>query len=523
MVTIFYITSLSTLVSLVTLFSIGILINLASITDSCIQKLTVVNHVIVSAYPDCLFLCIQNCSVTDFQQDSVIMPKCSKCGSDTKGHPQPWGPQCSWDGQPVSAKEGEGVDNGLPGSGGDKESPAGTPSGSGGTGSTSPKADAREGGPRSVEGRDTVIAQLQQQLDAAVQEIAEQNRQLEERKKDQTILDLQKKLADLQLVIKQNHQKLQSSPAGSPHTQPAAPGAGSVPAPAAPPVDPSNAAYAAALAAAAGQPVPPAGMAQSCPAPAPAPAAAPVAALGPVFTAMQAAGTTGSPQAVLAANPLTKALIDAAKAASPSTPESSGKSTYLPHKYILKPGLREAKSVEQLTFAEFVHSYMRMIEAMYEAQEPIADRIDFLIRLASEVTHTKWHEVRELYMLFEQEVINGKFTWMSKFEGQIEKMAYSKSNKSSGHHSPGGAHSSHSHQASSSQSGSSQVKGGVTFITCNNWNWRDSGCRFTDETCQYRHYCFTCLKKGFIKDHKAKECFSKGAGATENPRGHPRI
>ena len=51
-----------------------------------------------------------------------------------------------------------------------------------------------------------------------------------------------------------------------------------------------------------------------------------------------------------------------------------------------------------------MHAYLRMLEAMYEDQELMAERIEFIIRLVIEVTHTKWVDVRELYkkiMLFE--------------------------------------------------------------------------------------------------------------------------
>ena len=451
------------------------------------------------------------------------MPACSKCGNSTKGHPTPWGPQCTWDGQPVVPEEGGngGKESGL--AGGDKES---SPKASGAAGANqepSLKPDAPEGGvgSRSAEGRDNQIQLLQEKVDKAAKLIADQNKALEERKKDEMIASLQAKLAQMELIIQQNVDKL-SSPVPSLHTPPAGPAvsaasafpATSIPRAASVPnltVDPSLAAYAGAVAASQQQ--------QQAPAP------APVSNLTPAFVALEqqsapqsappAPAQSSTPQSVFNANPLTKAILEAAQSVSVTADSSDkGKAKYLPHKFILKPGVREAKSVDNLSFAEFMHAYLRMLEAMYEDQEPMAERIDFIIRLVSEATHTRWADVRELYMLFEQEVLRGQFGWNEKFEGQIEKTAYKHKGGNEFHGQSGKAH---------HQGGGSHGKAGGTIIACKDWNWKDE-CRFGDGVCSYKHLCFVCLQKGSFKEHKGKECPSRAAmQPAPSTRGAPRM
>ena len=469
------------------------------------------------------------------------MPNCSKCGNNTQGHPKPWGPQCKWDGKPEIPStdqagprdKAHGDKAGGSGEGGDKVSQESAGSGrSEASGSTSPLASLNGSPPPSeveprLEGdRDTEIDELQKKLKLANEHILLQKRALEEKKKDDTIKALQKQLAELQLQIQKNDQVLNH---GS-----EVPTAAPVPS-----VDPSLAAYAGAVAQATPPPPPSVQPQQQ--------QQAPVAALAPVFQAMQSSSAVcgchtaatppapasapahvpaptapklaapspasvytnhdGTPQGILASNPLTKALLDAAQAASP-TEAAAGKQKYLPHKYVLKPGLREPKSVDQLSFSEFMHAYLRMLEAMCEAQEPVADRLDFIIRLVSEATHKKWFEVRALYILFETEVINGKMSWLDKFEGQIEKMAYNLANKS---YSNDGGNSGHN----------GGNKGKFKIVACKDWNWKDN-CAYSDENCKYEHVCFKCLSKGSVsKEHKAKECASGGAAHRLGTGGPP--
>ena len=249
---------------------------------------------------------------------------------------------------------------------------------------------------------------------------------------------------------------------------------------------------------------------------APAPASRPATALAgnPVFT-----NHDGTPQGILAANPLTKALLDAAQAASP-TAADTGKAKYLPHKYILKPGVRSATSVDNLSFAEFIHSYLRMLEAMLEAQENILDRLEFLIRLVSEVTHNKWHDVRELYMLFEQEVIKGTYVWSDKWEGQLEKMAYSGSKQKVGNvNAQGGGAGGYGNHGSHGNHG----KASKGLVACKDWNWKET-CMYAEEVCKFDHVCFLCVKKGLVREHKGKECPTRGtAQSTAPPSGNQKL
>lgn len=100
----------------------------------------------------------------------------SKCCKETRGHLQPWGPQCTWNSQPVVTEKGHSRDNGSTGSGGDKEHPVmSTLSDSGGSRSTSPKANTQEGGLRSVEGRDKLTAHLHQPHGLAANQITHYN------------------------------------------------------------------------------------------------------------------------------------------------------------------------------------------------------------------------------------------------------------------------------------------------------------------------------------------------------------
>mgnify|MGYP001545195525 CR=1 FL=1 len=446
------------------------------------------------------------------------MPVCSKCNNNTKGHPQPWGPNCTWDGQPVVAEDGVCDDNGPASAGGHKEPEAtGTPGTSGDSQEQSlhPDGSGNRVGLRPVEGRDLQIQELQKKLEDASKLIELQNKAMEEKRKDDMIANLQAKLASMELLIKQNDQRL-SSPSAAPMTPPAGPAvhaaAGTAP-PAGPaavplgltptvaahpsttPVDASNAAYAAAVAASqSAQP----GAART---------EAPVAALGQVFAQMQQPSSNASPQAILGANPLTKALLEVAQSADVN---KQGKARYLPHKFVLKAGVREAKSVENLSFAEFMHAYLRMLEAMYEDQEPMADRFEFIIRLVSEVTHTRWVDVRELYMLFEQEVLHGNINWDHKFEGQLEKTAYRQ--KSSADSSASGG--------KGGQGGHSS-KGGP-IAPCKDFNWKDA-CAFPDAVCKFKHICFPCFQKGQFKEHKGRECPLRSANQHSPNTRSPRM
>ena len=139
------------------------------------------------------------------------------------------------------------------------------------------------------EGRDTQIQDLQKKLEAAKM-IELQNKAIEDKRKDEMIANLQTKLASMELIIKQNDQKL-SSPVAAPMTSPSGPAVSAatgmaplaglaatslIPTPmVSTPLDTSNAAYVAAVAASqSSQP----GAAHS---------EAPVASLGQVFTQIQ--------------------------------------------------------------------------------------------------------------------------------------------------------------------------------------------------------------------------------------------
>ena len=47
-----------------------------------------------------------------------------------------------------------------------------------------------------------------------------------------------------------------------------------------------------------------------------------------------------------------------------------------------------------------MHAYLRMLEAMYEDQELMAERIEFIIRLVSEVTHTTWCKLAQVSYIY---------------------------------------------------------------------------------------------------------------------------
>ena len=135
------------------------------------------------------------------------MPFSSKCNNNTKGHPQPWGPNCTWDGQPVIAEDGVGGDKGPGSAGGDKESePTGTPGTTGDTQEQSlhPDGSGNRVGPRPVEGRDLQIQELHNKLEDATKLIDLQNKAMEEKRQDDMIANLQAKLANMELLIKQN-------------------------------------------------------------------------------------------------------------------------------------------------------------------------------------------------------------------------------------------------------------------------------------------------------------------------------
>ena len=228
----------------------------------------------------------------------------------------------------------------------------------------------------------------------------------------------------------------------------------------------------------------------------------------------------GASQGIIQSNSKAKALTKGVIDQAAKQDDAEGK-PYLPHDYVLKPGVRDCKSVEDLSFSEFVLAYARMLEAMLQNNELIADRLEFFIRIVSECTHKRWYEVKELYLLFEQEVIKKRKRWNQSFYGAIEKLAY----ESAKHNQQGNSSGKQHHTGAVNHQGS-EVK-----APCKDFNWLQQGCSRPAVSCKYLHMCFQCWNShGMVEGHRAKDCPYRNAVAHQHsltpnaqPPGQPSL
>ena len=435
------------------------------------------------------------------------MPVCSKCKHDTLGHPKPYGAKCTWDGKPVEKdntddsnkfhspehtgstprKESEPT---PPQKSPRQESPVGTKSPAPGS-STALSSSA-------TQSQDEMLEGLMKRLKEAEDKLKAKKERKEQARKNELIVSITKRLEAIEKELAEPEDI--------------------------PTVDPINSIYASAVQQDSDKQ-----------------GNAPIANLAPVFSSMQrdkvgppahqvkaaaqpglktAPAQPGAPvahpfinhdgtaQGIIQNNPLAKALTGGApdRAADRAADEDDAEGKpYLPHDYVLKPGARDCKSVEELSFSEFVLAYTRMLEAMLQNNEPaIADRLDFFIRIVSECTHKRWAEVKELYLLFESEVTKKRKKWSDSFYGALEKLAYESSKNKQQGSSFGKQH----HSGAVNHSGS-EVK-----APCKDFNWHQQGCSRPAVNCKYLHMCFHCWSShGAVEGHRARDCPARNAAA----------